>query len=820
MKRLCIKLLLLFRYHIQIQGVELTRLSQALYISNLTSQLDPLILGSLFKGRIVIAARLIVNGFLQFLAQFRGALFYSRAVIYGKSVMVGRMKKTLEPLRDQSIILFPQVHLGRAEVGESPIVKECLPGRQIVLVKISGMRGSLFSAEPAEKRAVDFFSLFKLVLKNCIFFMPKRVVTVELTLLEGQVPDMNRYLEEVYREVEPLTYVPYFFWKKEKSSEPLVDVSLLYQEIRRLSKKNQITPGQRLYEDLGLDSLDVTQLVVFIEKTFQQMPSFDHLLTVRDLVNAAEGNVLTVPYEKRSAAKLKKWQEKRPEVSFPKSQLLPEAFLERMEEEPSLPACVDPFDMMSYERMKTICSSLSLDFVLLKDEKIGVLLPSTGQTICLVLGLMVAKKVPVMMNWTLGPKHLQDVARIAELSTIITSYEFIETLPFKLSKELEEKFLFIEEMKEQLSFRKRLAAIRLGRRSRSHFKKRFGLSSLSENDPAIIFFTSGSEKDPKGVPLSHENLLVNEKEAFDRLGVNGSDVFFGLVPSFHVYGFSLTMLAPLMKGLRIVISPNPLDLSGALEMIQKWGVTILATTPTLLQAFLRIAPAEKLTSLRMIVVGAEKTPAALRKRVEALGIPLVEGYGTTECSPLLTLSDPKKSEGVGHPLPSVEIKILDPETLMPLPARSKGIIAVHGVTVFQGYLETQADPFLAFDQKKWYLTGDIGYLQEDGSLVLEGRISRTVKVGGELISLPLIESLLLSGLPDKTQIAVMALEKEEGRPELIVFTTSQIDLKEANLLLRQAGLSNLIRVDRVVVKESLPLIGIGKIDYRKLQNEL
>jgi long-chain-fatty-acid--[acyl-carrier-protein] ligase len=111
-------------------------------------------------------------------------------------------------------------------------------------------------------------------------------------------------------------------------------------------------------------------------------------------------------------------------------------------------------------------------------------------------------------------------------------------------------------------------------------------------------------------------------------------------------------------------------------------------------------------------------------------------------------------------------------------------------------------------------------LQEDGSLVLEGRISRTVKIGGELISLPLIESLLLHALPDKSQIAVMALEKEEGRPELIVFTTSRIDLEEANLLLRQAGLSNLIRVDRVVQKESLPLIGIGKIDYRKLQNEL
>jgi acyl-CoA synthetase (AMP-forming)/AMP-acid ligase II len=137
-------------------------------------------------------------------------------------------------------------------------------------------------------------------------------------------------------------------------------------------------------------------------------------------------------------------------------------------------------------------------------------------------------------------------------------------------------------------------------------------------------------------------------------------------------------------------------------MIQKWGVTILATTPSLLQAFLTIAPAEKLTSLRMIVVGAEKTPAALRRRVEALGIPLVEGYGITECSPLLTLTDPGKSEGVGRPLPSVEIKILDLETKEPLPVRSKGIIVAQGATVFDGYLGTQVDPFLDFDRKKWY----------------------------------------------------------------------------------------------------------------------
>lgn len=813
MKMFCLKLLLL-RYHIQVQGVELRHLSRALYISNLTSQLDPLILGSLLKGRIVIAARLMVNGFLQMLAQIRGVFFYPRAVLYGKPVMVRRMKKNLERFRTESIILFPELHLGRPEIGRNPMVQECLQGRQIVLVTIKGMRGSLFSADPAEKRAVDFFSLFKLVLKNFIFFMPRRVVRVQLTLRQGEIPN----LEEYYREMEPLTYVPYFFWKKSAATGHLIDDALLYQEIRRLAKKNQITPDLRLYEDLGLDSLDVTQLVVFIEKTFQQTPSFDHLLTVRDLLDAAAGKTVTIPYEKRSRAKLEKWKAPRPAVSFPKAELLQEAFLEKVEEEPTLPACADPLDMMTYERMKTLCGSLSLEFILWGDEKIGVMLPSSGPTLSLILGLMLAGKVPVMMNWTLGPRHLQDVARIAKLSKIITSIELVERLPFELTEELEEKFLFIEEMKEQLSFEKRLAAVDLSRHSRSYFKKRFGLSQLSAHDPAIIFFTSGSEKEPKGVPLSHENLLLNEKEALSRLGVSSSDVLLGLVPPFHVYGFSLTMLGPLMNGLRTVFCPNPLDLAGALELIQKWGVTILATTPSLLHALLEIAPKEKLSTLRLIVVGAEKTPAAVRRQVEALGIPLVEGYGTTECSPLLTLNVPGKSQGVGCPLPSVEIKILDPETKKPLPPPSKGLIAVHGPTVFKGYLGKKEEPFLAFDHQKWYLTGDIGTLQNDGSLVLEGRMSRMVKIGGELISLSLIESVLSES--QGSQVAVLALEIEEGRPALIAFSTKQISLEEANQILRQAGLGNLIRLDQVIHKESLPVIGIGKIDYRKLQNEL
>lgn len=824
MKWLCLRLLLLFRYRIHFQGVELTRLSKVLYISNLTSQLDPLILGVLLKGQIILAAKLIVNGGIEFLTRLWGILFYPRAVLFEKPIMVRRLKKTVAPIlaQDQPLILFPQIHLGRAEVGKNPVVEECRQGRQIVLVTIEGMRGSLFSADPAERRPADFFSLFMLVLKNGIFFMPKRVVTVKLTLMQEKAVDINRFLEAYYHAAEPLSYVPYFFWKK-KGEPQTIDETPLIQEIRRLGQKDKITPDQHLYQDLGLDSLDVTQLIVFIEKNFQQTASFDHLQTVRDLLNTAAGKMVTVPYEKRMKAKLEKWQEKRLSPVFSKSRTIPEAFLERVEDDASLAACVDSFDIMTYERMKSLSASLALDFLALKDEKIGVLFPTTGESVCLILGLMLAQKVPVLLNWTLGRKQLEDVCRLTPLSAVITSYEFLDKLPFELGETLEEKLHFVEEIKEDLTFKKRFRAVRLGRRSKRRLKKQFGLTKISPEQPALIFFTSGSEKEPKGVPLSHENLLLNEKEGFERLELQSSDVFFGLVPPFHVYGFSLTILAPLMNGTRVVFAPNPLDLPSALEMIEKWKVTVLATTPSLLKPLLELASREKIASLRMIIVGAEKTPASLRARVEALGIFLVEGYGTTECSPLLTLNFPGQERGVGFPLPSVQIKILDPEEKTPLPTASKGIIVARGRSIFNGYLGNKNDPFLDLDHQKWYLTGDIGNLQEDGSLVLEGRISRTVKIGGELISLAWIEGLLIEALITENsalQMAVIAQEKEEGRPEMIAFTNSSIDLEGANQILRQAGVSNLVRVGRVIKKESLPLLGAGKIDYRKLQHEL
>jgi long-chain-fatty-acid--[acyl-carrier-protein] ligase len=385
--------------------------------------------------------------------------------------------------------------------------------------------------------------------------------------------------------------------------------------------------------------------------------------------------------------------------------------------------------------------------------------------------------------------------------------------------EIEEKFVFINELRDKLTIRQRLEGVQLGRRSRRRLEKEWNLTAIDPHQTAAILFTSGTEKEPKGVPLSHENLLINEKETIETLGLQSSDVVLGLLPPFHIFGLSLTIWAPLLAGCRTVLMSDPLHFAGALESIERFNVTMICTTPTILQMLLQIAPPEKLASIRMAIVGAEKASPALYEQLKKLGIPLVEGYGATECSPLLTLKLPGRSTGVGLPLPSLKMKVIDLEQKKEV---AKGMVVFKGPSVFAGYLGEVADPFIELDGDRWYITGDIGSVQPDGSLHLEGRLSRTVKLGGELIPLVLVEATLYEewvkkGIAASVQVAVVSVEKLEGRPELIAFTTLPIDLEQANQLLRQGGLSNLIRLGRVIHLEKFPLLGTGKIDYRRLK---
>ena len=392
--------------------------------------------------------------------------------------------------------------------------------------------------------------------------------------------------------------------------------------------------------------------------------------------------------------------------------------------------------------------------------------------------------------------------------------------------------IFLEEMRRSFSILDKLRAFTRSRKSIKSLLRLFGAHRIKGEDIAAILFTSGTENFPKGVPLSHTNLLVNQRGAYALAQIESSDVLLGALPSFHSFGFSVTGLFPLLAGLRVAYCPNPTDGKRMAEAIERWRVTLLCLAPTFLKNLFRVTSPKQLKSLRLVVAGAEKTAAELFERLAELNPQalLIEGYGITECAPILTLNPPNKpSHGVGIPLPQVEILIVDPEKHIPLPLGEQGLILARGPNVFSGYLDPHlSTPFVECEGKKWYQTGDLGHLNSSHYLILSGRLKRFVKIGGEMVSLASIEETLQQVASQKgwqlekdvPSLAVCPLEQEGKKSEMHLFVTFDATVDEVNQVLRESGMSNLIKMRSVKKIPFIPLLGTGKIDYRRLLSRL
>ena len=342
---------------------------------------------------------------------------------------------------------------------------------------------------------------------------------------------------------------------------------------------------------------------------------------------------------------------------------------------------------------------------------------------------------------------------------------------------------------------------------------------------AVILFTSGTEAMPKGVPLTHKNLLSNMQAALCSVDIRRNDTLLSALPPFHSFGFSVTGLLPLLAGVRVVFAPNPTDAGQQLRILHKWEATILCSAPSFLLNVMKQGSIDLLQSLRLIVSGAEKAPKELIEQINSKTpqAKFLEGYGITECAPILTINntgDPQ--EGVGSPLENTKIKIVHPEDFsITLPCGQAGMILAQGPNIFEGYLQTNVSSPFYHDDVRWYVTGDIGYLNEKGSLTITGRLKRFVKIGGEMFSLGAIESALTEepsiGQGEGPQLAICAKGEAEGRPHIIAFTTKELPLLSINTILRKKGFSNLVRIDRVISLEEIPLTGTGKIAYRELE---
>jgi long-chain-fatty-acid--[acyl-carrier-protein] ligase len=781
----------------------------------------------------------------------------------------------------ENFLLYPAGRLKHSAIekigGASAthrIVQEA-PEANIVLVRIKGLWGSSFSRALTGSVPPLGGTIKKglwVILKNLIFFTPRREIIVELEPAPHDFPcqanrlELNRWLEKWYNKPDGLTpqegeypgdsliLRSYSFWRKEipevykpKQADeiviPLTDIDqVVYDKV--MAKLVDLTelelakikPEMSLANDLGLDSLDISELAMFIQDKFETNPiPVTELTTVERVLAFASKKREQEEKVEEEQYDLSKWKYKGPASLTAKifqGETIPEVFLNVCEERGNSPAYADMRSgILTYSRLKLAVILLAEKFRHMPGRYIGILLPASAGAFICVLACQLAGKIPLMINWTIGPRHLQAVSQLSNVEVVLTSWAFLERLDTVDLSGIDDKLVMLETVRRGISIFDKIKALIRSKKSAKNVLKIFGTDKLSKDDAAVLLFTSGSEALPKGVPLSHHNILSNQRSALQVVKLYTDDVLLAFLPPFHSFGFCLTGLIGLLSGVRTAFYPNPTDGKGLMRAFEYWGATLTAGAPTFIKSMLKASKPHQLNTMRMCVTGAERTPQDLIDLIDKFGKKhcLVEGYGITECSPILSanqLGQPLR--GVGRPLPGVELLIVHLETHEVLPQGSEGLILARGPNVFSGYLNPGlASPFMMVEGKEWYNTGDIGYLDEENYLFISGRKKRFIKVGGEMVSLQAIESALLSAAQERNwlirsegpTLGVIAHEVPGSKPMLLLVTTFVTDADEVNQTIRKSGFSNMIRIADVITLEEIPLMGTGKINYRVLEEE-
>jgi long-chain-fatty-acid--[acyl-carrier-protein] ligase len=499
-----------------------------------------------------------------------------------------------------------------------------------------------------------------------------------------------------------------------------------------------------------------------------------------------------------------------------------EAFLWQAARGPGRIAIADQVSgVKSYRDLITAMIALKPLIAEIPGEHVGLMFPASVGSVIFYLATLAAGKTPVMVNWTTGSRNVAHALDLLDVRTVITARALLarlDTLGVDLGV-LQDRFLPVEDFAPRMTLPRKISAL-----VRSYVSWR-SLTGTRPTDHAVILFTSGSENLPKAVPLTHANILANVRDVSKIIPLFDHDALIGMLPPFHSFGTCITTILPLCLGVRVVYHPNPTESAILARVIEAYKATILVGTPTFLSGVIRAAQPGQLSSLRYAVTGAERCPASLFEALETRcpQLTVIEGYGITECGPIVSANRPDAPVvgSIGSFLPTVEGAVIGLETGERVPTGVTGMLLVRGPNIFPGYLHFPGEsPFVSFEGKTWYRTGDLVRQREDGTLFFEGRLKRFVKLGGEMISLPAIESALVAayGADDENgpRLAVEALGDPDN-PEIALFTRLDLDRNQVNDQLRQQGLSPLYHVRQVIKVETIPVLGTGKTDYRQLR---
>ena len=496
-------------------------------------------------------------------------------------------------------------------------------------------------------------------------------------------------------------------------------------------------------------------------------------------------------------------------------------------------AIIDGMDHSKISRAKLLGAAAAFSRYLrreLSDPRIAIVLPPGKGAVIANLAVMLAGKIPVNLNFTSGRAAIESASARARLRVAISANEFAKRLKdFPWPTRVLHLDEVLPPMKRQILSWWMMSIFVPS----PVFVRLLQLPRKGNHGEATLLFTSGSSGEPKGVVLTHRNIVGNVSQCSVLLDARKEDSILASLPFFHTFGFTVTLWYPLIEGVRIVTYPNALDPVKNAELIEKYQVTLLLATPTFLRGYLRKAKAEQFRSLRLVITGAEKLPLDLARRFEeCLKQRVFEGYGLTETSPVVSVNLPepqptKPGETVqpssrlgstGKMAPGIAAEIREPESDRKLSLHQTGMLWLRGPNIFEGYLH---DPQRTAEALRhgWFKTGDIGRFDEDGFLYIEGRLSRFSKIGGEMVPHETMEHKIAAALDlhgeSERKIAIVGVMDESKGEALVLLSAVDVDLAQLRKKLHEAGVPNLWIPKRVQCVESIPVLASGKLDLTK-----
>ncbi|MEI7596198.1 MAG: AMP-binding protein [Bacteroidota bacterium] len=859
------------RYKVILKNPEILKSSTSKFIlPNHQALIDPQILWA-YTAKYCTASPVVTEGFYNI--PVLHSLFESMGAVPVSDLSAGsRDTEVLKTITNQvnnalvdgkNVLLYPSGQIagqGYEKIFNKQsawsVVCQMPENGQVIGVRISGLWGSMWSRAWIGKSPSFFTTMLKgifFTFANLLLFQPRRTVTIEFEDITDQAKyaaqkgrnEFNNELEIFYNKngEEPVLFLKHYFFaptlkrqlperiefsvKDVMSANAInvedIDSSVLEKVYDILVKqasvnKNVLSPTSNLTLDLNIDSLTLVVIINEIETVFNKKSTIEisNIKTIADLCSIAEGKSVVETLKPSSLSEHK--APIKSKVDINDSKTIPEQFINEFKHYPEESFAFDKilgcttrkeFMLKAYVVSKIIRNEV-------KEKHVGIMLPALQSTTLLVMASYLAGKIPVMLNWTMGKKTLEHCIETVDLKHILTAKSFYDKVEEQLSENTKQKCIFFEKKVQTLGLSTKLSGL-----FAYIFKQ---LPNTKIDDIAVILFTSGSESAPKAVPLTHKNIVSDLAGVFNVINIKSSEILLGMLPPFHSFGFTVLTIFPLISGIKVAYTPDPTDNREVLKIIKHTQSSIILATPTFLKMILSIAEKDDLQNIHLGITGAESLHPSIietfkqKTNKDAL---ILEGYGITECSPVLTINpiEKQKAKSVGVFIKGVEFLITDINSFQALENGKEGMILVRGNNVFNGYPDKSiSSPFVEVAEKSYYKTGDLGYVDSEGFLFITGRLKRFIKIGGEMISLPAIESVLLQkyGLSEETVLAVEGSDSIEP-PQIALFSKVPINKDELNSYLQIQGFSSLVKIHKVYQIDEIPLLGTGKTDYKVLK---